>query len=399
MNAILSRTAGRVWSVVTTLLLLTVSVCANAQSNVMSKGGGDNQSAYAGEYSLPNPLSVSFSGSSYVTLDLTASNGARLGTNFSSSDSVFYDPSSNPTFSVNVYTPDSAGPFQVTITCSSGCTSVQSFTFNETALQPPPYLQMRKSGGDAQTGPPGTELPTALQVTLTPTTVGYDGPFQETITWTVEDNNATFAESNSSTYSEVISLGSGQPGRPNSKTRAKAVAAAAQSFIGRAHLILGAVPGDVRVRVRCPDCTQGGDADFPGNDRSPHRRQHARQTFRRCSERLCRIASGIAARGQLAERYRSDHHVDRDERTSDAERGIEHDRCERTIADHVPLRQHGWTDLDSGFRGQRRTSDVHRNGDVRRQRVDRQRQQPVRHDRLGTAAVRRTIRFGFAACR
>ncbi len=143
----------------------------------------------------------------------------------------------------------------MTVTCSSGCATVQTLTFNETAQQAPPYLTMRKSAGDNQTGPPGTVLPAALQVTLTPTPVGFDGPSQETITWTVEDGNATFVESNSSTYSEVVDLGSRQVGRPNG--RARAVAAAAQSFFGRAHLKLGATPGAVNIRVQCPDCTQG----------------------------------------------------------------------------------------------------------------------------------------------
>ena len=182
MNASLSRVAGRVLSILTTLLLLTISVCANAQSNVMSIAGGNGQSAYTG-YALQNPLTVSFSGASYVTLDWTATNGAVIQQgDFTPTFSETIDTSLSPTASVNVYAGSTAGPFQVTVTCSSGCSSVQTLTFNETALQQPPNLQMLITGGNNQSGPPNTVLPAALQVTLTPTPLGYEGPPQETIT-------------------------------------------------------------------------------------------------------------------------------------------------------------------------------------------------------------------------
>jgi outer membrane autotransporter protein len=253
MNASLRRAAGRVWSIMTALLLLTVSVCANAQSNVMSIAGGDNQSAYAGQH-LPNSLSVAFSGSSYVTLDWSATGGAVFDTNFQSTYSTFVDTGLSPTFSVGVYAATTVGPFQVTVTCSSGCTGTTTLTFNETALKPPPYLQMLITGGNNQVGSPNSVLPSPLQVTLTPTPLGYDGPFQETITWTVEGGNATFVESGTSTYSSVVNLSSGQPGRA---TKAQRLQQAAQSFPSRAHLLLGPNPGNVRVRVTCPDCTFG----------------------------------------------------------------------------------------------------------------------------------------------
>src|SRR3569833_1443407 len=124
MNASLSRVAGRVWYVATTLLLLTISVCANAQSS-MTIAVGDNQSAYAGQR-LPNDLSVAFSPSSYVTLDWSVTGGAVFDTNFSSNYSTTVDTSMTPTFSIGVYNGSSAGPYQVTVTCSSGCTTVQT---------------------------------------------------------------------------------------------------------------------------------------------------------------------------------------------------------------------------------------------------------------------------------
>ncbi len=81
MNARLCRAVDRVWSLVTALLLLTVSVCANAQTSAtMAIAGGNNQSAYTGQ-NLPDLLSVSFSGASYVTLDWTATGGATFDTN------------------------------------------------------------------------------------------------------------------------------------------------------------------------------------------------------------------------------------------------------------------------------------------------------------------------------
>ena len=259
MNASLGRVAGRVWSLVTTLLLLTISVCANAQSATMSIAGGNNQSAYTGQH-LSNPLTLAFSGASYVSLTLTASGGAEFDS-FSSTDSEFFDTAVTPTFSIGLYAATSPGPFQVTVTCNSGCMGTTTLIFNETALKTPPYLQMTKVSGDSQSAPPNTELQAPLQINLTPTPVGFDGPFQETVTWTVETGNATFTESGSSTYSETISLGQG-PGRPGSASRGQAILAATQSFLGRAHLKLGAAPGNVSVRVDCPDCTRGRSVFF-----------------------------------------------------------------------------------------------------------------------------------------
>ncbi len=257
MNVSLRRAAGRVWSVVTTLLLLTVSVCANAQSNVMSIAGGSGQSNYVNQ-ELPNPLTVSFSGASYVQLDWEISNGNGYFTQSNTSSyNPSFDTSLNNTNSVNVVLGSTPGPVQVTVTCVSGCDTVQTLTFNETANRQPPYLQMEIAGGNNQSGPPGSVLPQALRVNLTPTPFGYDGPFQETITWTVDSGNATFVESGSATFSEVVNLGSGQPGSAN-RTRALAAATSA----ARAHLQLGPTPGAVTVRVQCPDCTSGKTQTF-----------------------------------------------------------------------------------------------------------------------------------------
>jgi len=254
MNASLSRVGGRVWFVMATLLLLTISVCANAQTNSMSIAGGNGQSTYTGN-GLQNPLTVAFSGATVVTLDWSASNGAVIQQgDLTPSFSESVDTSSSPTASVNVYAGNTPGPFTVTVTCSSGCSSVQTLTFNETALQQPPELQMAIGGGNNQSGPPNTVLPTPLQVTLTPTPLGYEGPPQETITWTVEDANATFVESGTSTYTEVVTVSTGSPGRP---TRARRTVQASGNVPARVHLLLGPNPGSVRVRATCPDCSVG----------------------------------------------------------------------------------------------------------------------------------------------
>jgi outer membrane autotransporter protein len=240
---------------VTALLLFAVSVCANAQTAVMSIAGGSGQHAYPNN-SFSNPLTVSFSGTGTATLDWEVSNGnGGFEESGTSSFTTIVDVPMQTSDSVHLFAGSTSGPLQVTVTCVAGCSSMQILTFNETIDPAPPYLQMLIKSGNNQSGPPNTVLPQPLQVSLTPTPIAYDGPFQETITWTVEGGNATFVESGSTSYSEVVSLGSGPPGRANRVTRAQAVAA--QSFNGRAHLQLGATPGAVRVRVVCPDCTQG----------------------------------------------------------------------------------------------------------------------------------------------
>jgi outer membrane autotransporter protein len=257
MNVSLRSGAGRVAIIMSALLLLSISICANAQSDTMSIVGGGGQHAYPGD-EFSNPLTVSFTGSSTVTIDWEVVNGNGFFQETGESTLVTsIDTSTQNTNSVHLYAGSTSGPMQVTVTCVSGCTSMQTLTFNETVDPAPPYLQMLIKSGNNQSGPPNTVLPSPLQVSLTPTPFGYDGPFQETITWTVEGGNATFVESGSSTYSEVVDLGSGQVGRGSRAHGARPLATSAQSFIGRAHLRLGSAPGGVRVRVVCPDCTQG----------------------------------------------------------------------------------------------------------------------------------------------
>ncbi len=253
---------GRVGSIVTALLLLTVSVCASAQSNVMSIVGGGGQHAYP-NFPFSAPLTVSFSGSSYVTLNWTVSNsdGGFQESEGSPTYSTDIETVSGTTSSVHLYAGATAGSIQVTVTCVSGCDTVQTLTFSETIDKDPPNLQMQIGSGNNQSGPAGTVLPQALRVNLTPTPLGYDGPFQETITWTVDTGNATFVESGKTTYSEVVVLSSRQPS-VESRVNRVAQALAAATVPARASLLLGPTPGPVTVSVQCPDCNVGRTVIF-----------------------------------------------------------------------------------------------------------------------------------------
>jgi outer membrane autotransporter protein len=263
MKAILSRVCDRAGSVACKLVLFVAAVCAPLHAaqaqTTMAIAGGNGQTGQAFN-TLPIPLSVSFSGTSTVTLEWRVTGGNAF---FQQNDSNDYIPnggelSTSPgsTSSVNLVL-DGQGPITVTATCQLGCTTPQTLVFNETATPPPPNLEMDITAGNNQSGPINTTLPTPLTVTLTPTPFGFDGPFSEQITYTVETGSATFAPNHSTTYSQTISLGSGQPGGVRATQRRVAALAAAKSFRSSVSLILGSTPGPVTIRVTCPDCDSG----------------------------------------------------------------------------------------------------------------------------------------------
>ncbi len=263
MKAILSRVGDRSWSIACKFVFLLVAFCAPLHAaqaqTTMAIAGGNGQTGQT-YYALPIPLSVSFSGTSTVFLDWHVTSGNAYFQQSGSNDYVPNDGelnvSSGSTSSVNLVL-DGQGPITVTATCQLGCTTVQTLTFNETASPPPPNLEMDVYSGNNQSGPVNTTLPVALSVVLTPTPFGFDGPFTETITYTVENGSATFAPNHSTTYSQTISLGSGQPSKTNGPQRRAAALAAAQSFRSSVSLILGSTPGPVTIRVTCPDCDAG----------------------------------------------------------------------------------------------------------------------------------------------
>lgn len=268
MKAILSRIGERTRSVAHNLFLFTAVLCALLQAaqaqtvpptTNMAIAAGNNQTGQT--YStLAVPLTVSFDGTSTVSLEWHVTGGNAVFQENYSNDYIVNDgelrTTPGSTSSVNLIL-EGQGPITVTATCQFGCTTVQTLTFNETATPPPPNLQMAIAGGNNQSGPPNTTLPTPLQVTLTPTPFGFDGPFTETITYTVERGSATFAPNHSTTYTQTISLGGGQPSGVRGQNRRAIVRAAAQSFTSQVSLILGSTPGPVSVRVLCPDCDAG----------------------------------------------------------------------------------------------------------------------------------------------
>ncbi|HEX3895334.1 MAG TPA: autotransporter domain-containing protein [Rudaea sp.] len=272
MNAIYSRVSDRLWSAVCKLMMLVIAICAplhaaQAQTDI-AIAGGNNQSGYTND-ELASPLTVSFSGSSYVLLDFHVTSGNAFFEESGNNDYVpnggTFGVNAGDTTSAHLILPSNAGPVTVTATCQSGCTTVETLTFNETATPPPPYLEMDITAGNNQSGPVNSTLPTPLTVSLTPTPLGYDGPFTEQITFTVESGSATFAPNHSTTYTTTVSLGGGQPGKPGSKgaaNRSARALAAARSFRASVPLILGSTPGPIEIRVTCPDCTVGGARVF-----------------------------------------------------------------------------------------------------------------------------------------
>ena len=271
MNVTLSRAADRCWSVVCKIMLFALAVCAplhvvlaqTGASNQMTIVGGGGQSGPAGS-ELAQPLTVQFSGSSYVYLQWQVTSGDAT---FEESGSTSYIVnngsfvvSPGTTSSVHVVLGATQGNVTVTASCIEGCDSSTVLTFSERATAPPPYLQMSIAGGNRQTGAPGATLPQPLSVALTPTTQGYDGPFTVPVTWRVVSGTATFAANHSTVYTQNISITSSQPsstqGRKELGKKIQAITAA-QTYRGNVFLILGNTPGPVSVRASCSDCTAG----------------------------------------------------------------------------------------------------------------------------------------------
>jgi outer membrane autotransporter protein len=263
MKAILSRVSERLLPAVSKLLLFVAAVCAPMHAaqaqTTMAIAGGNDQTGQAFT-TLPIPLSVSFSGTSTVFLDWHVTSGNAFFQQGEGSDYVPNDgelsTSPGSTSSVNLIL-DGQGQVVVTATCQSGCTSVQTLTFIERASPPPPNLAMTIYEGNNQSGPVNTALPLPIAVKLTPTPFGFDGPFSEQITYTVESGSATFAPNHSTTYSQTVVLGSGEPSVTRGKNGKAIAQAAAQGVRSSVGVILGSTPGPVTIRVTCPDCDSG----------------------------------------------------------------------------------------------------------------------------------------------
>ncbi len=240
----------------------------------MSIAGGNGQSDEYYAF-LPTPLSVSFSGSSYVSLNWQVVSGAAtiydsqyVGYGSSYSDSLNTSPGS--TDSIMLAFNGTAGQVKVTVTCAQGCDTVQTLTFTETATKPPPYLQMNYLSGNAQSGPPNTTLPQPLVVELVPSS-GFEGPCSIPLEWNIQSGTATFSANHSHSYKQNVAIpgcsGSGQ-GRPLAGKmigghRLSAAIAAAQGAVqAQVSVDLGATPGQVSVSVSCSYCDAGATKGF-----------------------------------------------------------------------------------------------------------------------------------------
>ncbi|MEP6485112.1 MAG: autotransporter domain-containing protein [Rudaea sp.] len=274
MNTIQSRGVARRWTFARKMMLIAIAVCAPLHAalaqNQMTIASGNNQSGQANQQ-FAQPLTVQFSGtpvaSTFVGVhwQINAGSGFFQETGTNTYDQTLSTGPGSTTAATLVS--NSAGTLSVSATCTAGCdTPPLSVTFTETATPAPAYLEMDIVSGNNQTGAPGTTLPSSLVVQIKPTPNGFDGPFNEPITWTIESGSATFAQNNSRTYTETVSLGSGgSQGRPG----ARPSAITAQSFTSRVSVILGATPGQVVIRVSCPDCTVGAARVFRENNQAP----------------------------------------------------------------------------------------------------------------------------------
>ena len=212
----------------------------------MSVASGDQQSGYT-YTQLPNPLTVSFSGRSPIAkLEWKVTGGSATFQQNGAADYIDPKISPNapppPTASVNLDLGGKIGPVTVQAICT-GCGASgtsQTVTFTETVTAPPPYLEMDVFSGNGQSGLPNTTLAQPLSVLLTPTSRGYDGPFDVPVQWHVDSGTATFVASQSQSYTQTVNFSN----PPNPQT-------------SRVSVILGATPGAVVISASCAACTVG----------------------------------------------------------------------------------------------------------------------------------------------
>jgi len=212
-------------------------------TNAMSLVSGDSQSGTAGT-TLANPLTVGFTGApvgagGQVQLDWQVTSGnATIQESSSGSYSQMLTTSAGSTASVHLVLGSSAGAATVVATCAAGCTSTAPVTFNETITAAGAYLTLSTFSGDGQSGAPGSTLPTPLEVLLTPTPTGFDGGTFP-VSWKVASGSATFAQSNSSTFTDQVTMQANQRSPSNSQVS----------------LILGSATGSILVTATCQACT------------------------------------------------------------------------------------------------------------------------------------------------
>jgi uncharacterized protein with beta-barrel porin domain len=218
--------------------LAVTAICAvpgwALAQTTMHIAGGNGQVGYA-NYGFSSPLSVNFSGSSYVTSlewkvlqgDVTFSSGA--------TDEFDFGVIPSQTYSRSLIAGSTAGSVVVQVICTGCGSGTQSLTFNESLKPPPPYLQMSVVGGDGQSGPPNSTLPVPLTVQTVPTPLGFDGPFTYPLDWKIESGTATFSANHATTYTQTTTAGQ----------------------TASVSIDLGPTPGPVVVIAFCQNCSDG----------------------------------------------------------------------------------------------------------------------------------------------
>lgn len=276
----IARYLNRICSVAVKLALMVLAVCApihvvQAQQSLGSIAitGGNNQSASYYSF-LPSPLTVTYSGSSYASLDWTVVSGSAdiYDSQYYNYGSSYSDSFVTSSSSINLSFTGTAGPVKVTVTCTSGCDTQQTVTFTETATRPPPQLQMQYVSGSGQSGSPNSRLAQPLVVRLIPDTSSYyEGPCTVPLEWSVQSGTATFAESGTRNFRQNVDIpgctggtdySKAKPGQAESRHLLSATALAQAVANAQVNLDLGATPGEVEVRVSCSDCDAGGTKGF-----------------------------------------------------------------------------------------------------------------------------------------
>ncbi|MDR3388892.1 MAG: autotransporter domain-containing protein [Rudaea sp.] len=249
------------------LAMLALTICAplhlvhaQAGPNAMSLAGGNNQSAQT-FYSLPDPLTVSFSGSSYVFLEWQVTSGSATFQESGTTDYVAGNgslvTSPGSTTSVHLILGGTVGPVTVTATCSGGCTTAPFvLTFNETVTAPPPALEMQVNNGNNQSGAANTTAAQPLEVLLTHAP-GFDGPFTFPLQWAIESGAATFTANHGQSISQTVAFA-----QPPGRSASTAVSQAFNQLTADQSIDFGTTPGPVVVSVYCSACTSGGTRVF-----------------------------------------------------------------------------------------------------------------------------------------
>lgn len=217
--------------------------------NSITSSGGSGQSGQSGT-TLPTPLTVTFAGVSNATLQWRVTAGTAT---FQESGSTSYTPlngttqtSGGQTSSVHLVLGATPGPVTVTATCTNGCDTSPTQTFNATIAAPPSNTMSLQSGNN-QSGTTGSTL-------ANPLTVGFSGApvgaAQVQLDWQVSSGNATIQESGTGVFSQMLTT---SPGSTSG-----------------IHLVLGNFAGSVSVIATCSaGCTGSTQTTFSATITTP----------------------------------------------------------------------------------------------------------------------------------